>query len=270
MAGRIKNRLRLPRCSFSIKSAGNWMISFHNDCAPITNTPCHIRQPILNLSSFIFRGLIKVICRQTDKKHQKSSISLLSLIPWKASDEQITFRNTHYDPDGNLKPISFFPMLPCTVPSLLPSLPLAIDGRERFTARGGHTVVLISLSRLGGISNSFARKHHRVPQLRLTKQREEKAVGQLASFSACLRPFSVLVVFGSLGKYFSSSQMTWSPHPACDLFLSSNETWNVKWTDSKQLWKTDFPLMATFFDLEKVQLACDGRTLNRLPFSSAL
>lgn len=55
-----------------------------------------------------------------------------------------------------------------------PLIPPATDGRERFTARG-HTVVLISLSRLGGISNSFAQKHHQVPQLCLTKHREANA-----------------------------------------------------------------------------------------------
>lgn len=46
-------------------------------------------------------GLIKVICSLLYRKHQKSSISLLTLIPWKAADEQITCRNTHYGPDGN-------------------------------------------------------------------------------------------------------------------------------------------------------------------------
>lgn len=66
-----------------------------------------------------------------------------------------------------------------------PLVPPAIDGRERFTARG-HTVVLISLSRLGGISTSFAETHHQVPQLCLTKQRKENAHGQPTSVSAFL------------------------------------------------------------------------------------
>lgn len=72
-----------------------------------------------------------------------------------------------------------------------PLVPPAIDGQARFTARG-HAVVLISLSRLGGISTSFAETHHQVPQLCLTKQREENADGQPISLSACLCPFFCL------------------------------------------------------------------------------
>lgn len=79
-----------------------------------------------------------------------------------------------------LSPSSLCPLF-LSPPLILP----AIDGRERFTVRG-HTVVLISLSRLGGISTSFAGTHHRVPQLRLTKQREGSADGQPTSVAVCL------------------------------------------------------------------------------------
>lgn len=81
----------------------------------------------------------------------------------------------HYGPDGTQKAISFPPYSPPSVPSSYspPLILSAIDGRERFTVRG-HTVVLISLSRLGGISTSLAETHHRVAQLGLTKQREDR------------------------------------------------------------------------------------------------